>query len=630
MSPVIAAAVGVPTRSSDTSHRTSALTLGALGVVYGDIGTSPLYALREGIAASGGAATPDTVIGSVSLLLWLLIVIATLKYVVLMLRADNRGEGGTLSLLALCIRALGRRPGWLIGLGIAGTALFFGDAMITPAISVLSAVEGMALVAPGVAPLVVPVAVAILCALFLVQSRGTGPVARAFGPVMLVWFATMAGLGLTHIVDDMRILQAFNPLAGLGYLAQHGTGALPVLGAVFLAITGAEALYADMGHFGRRPIRLAWTWMVLPALAISYLGQGALILSDPSAARDPFFLQAPGWALPGLVALAMLATIIASQAVITGAFSFGYQAIQLGLMPRMSVTHTSAKQEGQIYLRRINIGLFVAVILLVVGFGSSAELATAYGIAVTGEMLITTALAAFVFARVWRWRPWVVAAIIVPLGTVELLLLSANLMKFSEGGWLPASIAALLALLMVVWVRGTDLVAAKMHERSVPVKTVLASVERSSRVCRCPGTAVFLTPDPEIAPLALLHNLKHNHVLHERNLIVSVRTANRPHIGPEERVVTEPLSSSSTAVRLTFGYMDVPNVPMALRQGVRFDIMTTSFFLDRRSYKITTTTGWQGYANRLFRILSHLAGDAHEHYRLPSDRVVEVGTQVTL
>ena len=630
MSPVVTGAAGASVLPHSFSpERRAALTLGAVGVVYGDIGTSPLYALREGLSATG-SRDAAAVIGAVSLLLWLLILFATLKYVILMLRADNRGEGGTLSLLALCLRALQTRPLWLLGLGIAGTALFFGDAMITPAISVLSAVEGLTLITPTLEPLVIPLALAILCALFLMQAQGTARVSRLFAPVMLVWFAVMAGLGLFHLVQAPGILAALNPLRGLGYLVTHGASALPVLAAVFLAITGAEALYADMGHFGRAPIRIAWGGIVFPALALSYLGQGALVLRNPEAAEDPFFLLAPDWALPGLVGLAMLATIIASQAVITGAFSFAYQAVQLGLLPRLTMRHTSEKQEGQIYMRPVNVLLFLAVALLVLGFGSSAALATAYGIAVTGEMLITTVLAALVFRLVWGWRIGLVALVIVPLALIEIGLLTANLMKFADGGWLPATVALVLAGLMALWVRGTRLVADKRQERAVPLDTVLASVLRSDRVVRVPGTAVFLTPDPEAAPTTLLHNLKHNHVLHERNLIVSVRIANRPHIDAEERILATPAQDGVQCIRLTFGYMDVPNVPLALRQAVKMDIMATSFFLDRRSYKIATATGWRGAANRLFRSLAHLSADAHEHYRIPSDRIVELGTQVAL
>jgi KUP system potassium uptake protein len=632
MSPVGTGLPGSPApapSTNPTKDHKLALTLGSVGVVYGDIGTSPLYALREGLAATGSREAP-AVVGAVSLLLWLLILIATLKYVLLMLRADNRGEGGTLSLLALSLRALGTRPRWLLALGIAGTALFFGDAMITPAISVLSAVEGLDLVAPAFAPIVVPLALAILLGLFLMQRRGTAQVSRLFAPVMLVWFAVMAGLGAWHVSDAPQILAALSPLPGLRYLAQHGTEALPVLGAVFLAITGAEALYADMGHFGRDPIRLAWGLLVLPSLALSYLGQGAMVLRQPDTADNPFFLLAPDWALPGLVGLAMLATIIASQAVITGAFSFAYQAVQLGLLPRLAVRHTSETQEGQIYMRQINALLLISVGLLVLTFRSSEALATAYGIAVTGEMLITTVLATLVFRLVWCWSLPLVAVVVLPLAIVETGLLAANLQKFTDGGWLPATVALALATLMAVWVRGTDQLAATRQAQAVPLAVAIRSLAGSDRVTRVPGTAVFLTPEPDAAPGALLHNIKHNHVLHARNLIVAVRIANRPHIGAGEQIELGPEAGGVQQVKLTFGYMDVPNVPLALRQAVRLDIMDTSFFLDRRSFKIVEGTGWRGMANRFFRGLSHFAADAHEHYRIPSDRIVELGSQVVL
>lgn len=613
-------------------HSTAALTVGSIGIVYGDIGTSPLYAMRESLhaASHGGAVHPSQVIGVVSLLLWLLLVIATFKYVVLILRADNRGEGGTLSLLALCIRALGSRKGWLMMLGIIGTSLFFGDSIITPAISVLSAVEGVALVTPAFEHLVIPVTLAILFTLFWFQRHGTAGISKFFAPVMLVWFGLMAIMGLSHIADDLRILQALSPIPGIVFLFNNGAGALTVLGSVFLAITGAEALYADMGHFGRKPIRLAWVLVVFPALALSYLGQGALVLSHPEAAANPFFLMAPDWALPIVVGMATLATVIASQAVITGAFSVAAQAVKLGLLPRLEVAHTSEAHRGQIYVPKINAILLCCVVILVVGFGSSTKLATAYGIAVTGEMIITTILAAIVFYRLWKWKPALIAAVLVPLLVIEVALLVANLTKFLEGGYLPIAVAIALTLAMWTWVKGTALMQDKSREKSVELTTLMNSLEKSTRLCRTPGTAVFLTAEPVVAPPALLHNLKHNGVLHDKNYIVTVRTANRPHVPTEEMALVEELNESFARVRLTFGYMDEPNVPKALRQAVKFDIMMTSFFLNRRTFRLGDKRDMREWQKRLYLALSKTASNAFDFYRLPSNRVVELGQQITL
>ncbi|SFI57583.1 potassium transporter Kup [Jannaschia pohangensis] len=618
--------------SAPDSHAPAAkagLALGSVGVVYGDIGTSPLYALREGLAAAaeGAAPDPEAVTGIVSLLLWMLILIATLKYVLLILRADNRGEGGTLSLLALCQRAFGGRKMAVLGLGIVGTALFFGDAMITPAISVLSAVEGAVLIAPAVEPYVVPATIAILFALFWVQSRGTGRISRFFGPVMLVWFLTMGGMGLWHIMDAPRILAAFNPIHGIGYLVLHGTTALPVLAAVFLAITGAEALYADMGHFGREPIRMAWFGLVFPCLALAYLGQGALVIAHPETARDPFFLMASETFLPLLVAMATLATVIASQAVITGAFSVARQAVQLGLLPRLTVLHTSTTQEGQVYLPQINGILLVTVVMLVMTFRSSANLATAYGIAVTGEMIVTTFLAAFVFRKVWGWSPGLIALVVIPLLLIEGALFSANLTKFANGGYLPITVAAVLAIVMWTWVRGTAAVETRARERAVPLEVLARSLAGSDRLARAPGTAVFLSQDPVATPSALAHNLKHNQTLHAQNLVVSVRIANRPTVDEAERAVVTPLDENFTRIRLTFGYMDDPNVPRAIRAVVPFDIMATSFFLSRRSFRVGGRDGWPLLQKRLYRTLTAASSSAFEYFHLPADRVVEVGQQ---
>jgi KUP system potassium uptake protein len=610
------------------------LALGSVGVVYGDIGTSPLYALREGLnaAASDGLTEPE-VVGIVSILLWTLILIVSFKYVVLILRADNRGEGGTLSLLALAQRALGRRPLFLLVLGVLGTALFYGDAVITPAISVLSAVEGMELIQPGFAPYVLPITIVILVAIFSVQSQGTELVSRFFGPVTVLWFLTMGGLGLYHIGDNPDIFRAFNPVNAVEFVISHGLGALPVMGSVFLAVTGAEALYADMGHFGRGPIRVAWTGLVFPALALNYLGQGSLVLASPEAVANPFFLMAPAWGLPALVLLATIATIIASQAVITGAFSITHQAVQLGLLPRLEARHTSEKEVGQIYMPRVNWVLLAGVLILVMTFRNSGALANAYGIAVTGTMVITSLMAAVVFRRVWNWPSVAVFAVVAPLLVIEVFFLGANLMKVHDGGYVPLIIAGIVCLLIWTWVRGTGIVQRKARTDAVTLLSLIAML-RKPKLARAPGTAVFLTSDPDVAPSALMHNLKHNHVLHERNLIVKVNTATTPTVPETERVLVEQLDENFTRLTLTFGYIEQPNVPRALslakKDGVKFDIMSTSFFLNRRSFKPSHHSGMPLWQDRLFIGMTKAATDATGFYRLPSNRVLELGQQFVI
>ncbi len=613
----------------------AAVTLGALGVVYGDIGTSPLYAMRESLhAAAHDGLTRDDVIGVISLLIWTLILIVTVKYVIFILRADNRGEGGTLSLVALLQQGLGGRPVWLLGLGMVGVSLFFGDAMITPAMSVLSAVEGMALVTPAFEAWVVPVTLVIIVALFLVQRRGTAAVSAFFGPIMLLWFATMAVFGLMHISDDWSILMALNPLHALGFLATNGFASLIVLGSVFLAVTGGEALYADMGHFGARPIRFAWYGLVFPALTLSYLGQGALVLAHPEAAADPFFLLAPDWGLLPLVLLATAATVIASQAVISGAFSMFKQAVRMGLLPRFEIIHTSETQEGQIYLPRVNRILLVGVVALVLLFKSSTGLASAYGIAVSGDMVITSLLASVLFLKVWRWKAAAVAGLMLPLLTLEVIFLAANGTKLLSGGYVPVCIAAAACLLMWTWVRGSAYVLDQTHAMAVPLRVVIDSTAKSDRVRRVEGTAVFLTSEPDTTPAALLHNLKHNQVLHAQNLIVTVALDTRPYVPEGERARLERLSDRFVAVGLSFGYMEEPNVSRALgrarKQGLKFDIMQTSFFLSRRSFRPHPTQGLPQWQERLFTGLARGAADASSFYRLPADRVMEVGQQVMI
>ncbi|WP_372338864.1 potassium transporter Kup [Mangrovibrevibacter kandeliae] len=609
------------------------LVIGSIGVVYGDIGTSPLYALREALMhAAGDGLSESEIIGVVSLLLWTLTLIVTLKYVVLILRADNNGEGGTLSLLALAQKALGRRT-FLLVIGVVGASLFYGDAVITPAISVLSAVEGLKLVTPGLDAWVLPITTVILVSLFLVQSRGTGHIARFFGPITLVWFLVMAVLGISHIGDRPDILYAFNPWSAIGFIYRHGFIALIILGSVFLAVTGAEALYADMGHFGRLPIRFAWSLVVFPALALNYLGQGAFLLSRPSALENPFFLMAPTWALLPLVILATVATIIASQAVITGAFSVTQQAIQLGLIPRLEIRHTSEEQFGQIFIPRANLMLFVGVMVLVWTFESSGRLANAYGIAVTGDMVVTSTLAFLVFWRVWKWPVALVAAIITPLIALELVFLASNLLKVLDGGFVPLGIAALLSLLMWTWIQGTAIVYGKSKRESIELDA-LAAMLCKSKPLRAKGTAVFLTSDATIAPSSLLHNLKHNGVLHEQNVILTISVADVPRVPDDDRIMIEQLPDSFVRVLLTFGYMEEPNVPKALalakKKGLKFEIMSTSFFLSRRSFRASKHAGmplWQDY---LYIGMAKSAADASNFYSLPTNRVVELGQQFTV
>ena len=613
-----------------------ALMLGSIGVVYGDIGTSPLYALREAIvAASGhaGTASPQAVLGILSLILWALIVVVTLKYVVILLRADNNGEGGTLALMALAQRAVGKGGSVIVLLGIISGALFYGDAVLTPALSVLSAIEGIKLVTATFEHYVVPLTLIILAALFAVQSRGTARVAAFFGPIMCVWFAVIAIAAVPQIVWHPEVLLAFNPIYAVSFMLHHGMIGFITLGAVFLAVTGAEALYADLGHFGKRPIQTAWLIIVLPSLAVNYLGQGALLIADPKAIENPFFLMFPDWALIPMVALATAATVIASQAVITGAYSLTRQAIQLGLMPRFEIRHTSETHSGQIYIPRINMLLFVAVILLVVLFRSSSALAAAYGIAVTGTMVVTAMMGFVVIWRVWKWSPIAAAALIAPFLFLDITFLAANLLKVFEGGWVPLALGGIVMLLMYTWRRGSRLLFEKSRKLEFPLADLVAMLEKRPPQ-RVPGTAVFLTSDPECAPTALMHSLKHYKVLHEKNVILTIETAPTPRIDPAERVRMEQLSETFSRVTLKFGFMESPNVPKTLaiarKLGWQFDIMSTSFFLSRRTLKPAAHSGMPRWQDLLFIRLSRSANDATDYFQIPTGRVVEVGTQVTI
>jgi KUP system potassium uptake protein len=637
-------AIATPSRSEaslagngETHHKAGvwALTLGSLGVVYGDIGTSPLYALREAVSAASGTAgvTESAVLGVLSLILWALVLIVTIKYVLILLRADNNGEGGTLALMALAQRALVGAGTVIFMLGIISAALFYGDAVITPAISVLSAIEGLKVVTPAFDPYVVSVTVAILFALFAVQSRGTARVATFFGPIMAVWFVVIGLGGLVHIIGNPGILRALSPHYGIVFLAHNGIIGLFALGAVFLAVTGAEALYADLGHFGRRPIQMAWTAFVLPSLALNYLGQGALLIEKPKALENPFFLLFPDWSLLPMVVLATVATVIASQAVITGAYSLSRQAIQLGLLPRLEVRHTSETLAGQIFMPRVNSLLLAAVLLLVAMFRSSSALASAYGIAVTGTMVVTAMMAFIVAWKHWQWSLLASSCLILPFLAVDLTFFGANLLKIVEGGWAPLAFAGVVMTVMYTWRRGTRLLFEKTRRQQMPLTQLVSTLERKPPQT-VPGTAVFLTSDPDSAPTALLHSLKHYKVLHEKNVILTVETADTPRVPPVQRVRIEPVGRTFSLVRLRFGFMETPNVPKALaiarKLGWHFDIMSTSFFLSRRALRPAAKSGMPRWQDRLFIGLARSANDATDYYQIPTGRVVEVGTQVTI
>jgi len=616
------------------------LAVGSIGVVYGDIGTSPLYALREAVvAASGpehGELTRMAVLGVVSLILWALFIIVTLKYVVILLRADNNGEGGTLTLMALASRAVGRfnkAVGVVALLGIISAALFYGDAVITPALSVLSAIEGLDVATPAFHEYVVPLTIVILLILFAAQSYGTARVAALFGPVMVIWFVAIALPGLVWLAADPGVLCSVHPFHGVNFLLHHGIVGLFTLGAVFLAVTGAEALYADLGHFGRGPIQVAWLALVLPSLAVNYLGQGALVFAHPRAIENPFFLLYPEWVRIPMVLLATAATVIASQAVITGAYSLTSQAIQLGLLPRFEIRHTSAQQAGQIYMPRVNTLLLVGVLLLVALFRSSSALASAYGIAVTGTMVVTCMMAFIVIWRMWRWSALAAAALIVPFLVIDLTFLSANMLKVVQGGWVPLALGGLVMMVMYTWRRGTKILFDKTRRLETPLDDLVRMLERKPPQ-RVPGTAVFLTSDPKSAPTALLHSLKHYKVLHEKNVILSVETTHTPRVESAKRVHIEPVGTTFTRVLLRFGYMETPNIPRALaiarKLGWQFDIMSTSFFLSRRALRPAPHSGMPRWQDRLFITLARSANDATDYFQIPTDRVVEVGTQVTV
>ena len=618
----------------------AALFVGSIGVVYGDIGTSPLYAFREALAGALGhptaplAAIPrETVLGVLSLILWALILLVTVKYVLILLRADNEGEGGTLTLMALAQKALGRGRTFIVVMGVIGAALFYGDAAITPAISVLSALEGLKLVTPVFDPYILPITTVVIVLFFAVQSHGTAHVARFFGPIMMAWFICIGLAGLIHIRDDLGVFWAFNPVHGVHFLLTHGSLGLVALGAVFLAVSGCEALFADLGHFGRRPIQNAWLGVVFPSLTLNYLGQGAMVLADPSTVQNPFFLLVPSWGLLPMVILATMATIIASQAVLTGAFSLSRQAVQLGLLPRLKVMYTSEEHAGQIYLPFINWILLIAVLLLVLSFKTSSHLASAYGIAVSGTMVVTSILAFVVIRHVWKWSLLATACLIVPFQIIEWVFLGANLMKLIEGGWVPLLFGGSIMFLMLTWRKGTRILGDKTRRIEVPLVDLMKSFEKRPPH-RVPGTAVFLTSEHAYAPASLLHNLKHNKVLHENNVFLAVKSVGTPRVHEGERVSYEKLNDSFSKLVIKFGYMETPHVPKALiackKIGVKFDMMSTSFFLSRRHLKASGKLGmplWQDY---VFIGMAVNANSATDYFHLPTGRVVEVGTQVTI
>jgi KUP system potassium uptake protein len=613
------------------SERFWVLGLGSIGVVFGDIGTSPLYSLQTALGQFKGPLGPPEVIGVVSLIIWALLIVVTAKYVLFLMQADNKGEGGILSLMALAHRALGKKTTIAFLLGVAGSALFSGDAMITPAISVLSALEGLKQVDSDLTPYILPATIVILVVLFAAQSRGTAKVAAFFSPIMVVFFAVNAVLGIIHVVSDWRILEALSPVPGVAFLHARGTVGFVVLGSVFLAVTGAEALYADMGHFGRKPIQAAWLFIVLPALICNYLGQGALILNNPKAVENPFYLMAPSWGLVPLILLSTAATVIASQAVITGAYSLASQAIQLGLLPRLEIIHTSSTQEGQIFIPRVTRVLLLGVLALVLLFRSSDALANAYGIAVSGTMVATTSLAFFVVWKLWRWPLWAALALTGAFLSIDVGLFVANLYKVVDGGWVPLMLGMAMFVLMWTWSRGSQILLARTHRDSIPMLDLIKMLERSKPV-RVQGTAVFLTNDPTSAPSSLMHNLKHNKVLHERVVLLNVRNETTPRVPAANRYEMKSLSSDFMLVTLHFGYMEQPHIPRALaamrKAGLKFDIMTTSFFLGRRTLKTAANSGMPQWQDKLFIAMTKQAASAPDFFNLPSDRVVELGAQM--
>lgn len=615
----------------------AALALAALGVVYGDIGTSPLYTMKEVFAGNHPIPlTPDNILGILSLILWSLIVVVSIKYVVFIMRADNRGEGGIMALIALALHgAKGnkKQQRMIMLAGLLGAGMFYGDGMVTPAISVLSALEGLTVATPAFQPFVIPLTLVVLFVLFFFQRRGTASVGALFGPVMLIWFSTLALMGLYNIAASPEVFRAFNPIYGINFLIQNRSVAIVALGAVVLAVTGAEALYADMGHFGSRPIRQAWFGFVLPALVINYFGQGALLLADPSVVDNPFYHLAPDWLLFPLVGLATMATVIASQAVISGAFSVSRQAMQLGFLPRFEVQYTSEKQQGQVYLPGVNWGLFVAVVILVLGFKSTNNLAGAYGIAVTGDMVITSILATIVAAKSWGWGWPRAMALFAVFLAVELTFLFANVLKIPDGGWFPLAAGSLVFLLMSTWKRGGQMLTERTSGEAIELESFIDAL-LVSMPSRVPGTSVFMTSNNERVPNAMLHNLMHNKVLHERVLVVSVQVFDVPYVPEIDRVEIHKLKGDFYRVNVQYGFKDEPDIPGALAlceaQGMAIDMMETSFFLGRATLVPKHGSEMVFWREKLFVFMFRNASSATSFYKIPTNRVVELGTQVVL
>jgi KUP system potassium uptake protein len=629
--------------SQDNGHTKASfltLALGSVGVVFGDIGTSPFYAMRESLhhAHHGVGGLEASVIGIVSLILWALMLIVSIKYVVFLMRADNNGEGGTLALMALAQKALGSPSRLVFFGGVLGAAFFYGDGIITPAISVLGAIEGLK-VAPGVGesltPYIVPFSAAILIGLFLVQSKGTHAIAQWFGPITAIWILTLAALGIYHLADDpqMRIFSALNPWFAIQFMLQNGFISFVVLGSVFLAVTGAEALYADMGHFGKAPIRAAWFAFVLPCLVLNYLGQGAFVIAHPEGKADPFWMMVPDFAFWPVMVLAALAAIIASQAVITGAFSMTQQAVQLGLLPRMVIKRTSETQAGQIYVPQVNTLLLIGVLLLVGSFQTSSALTSAYGIAITGAMLMDTLLAAPVLTKLWKWSSFRAVLLLVPILTMDLVFVGSQLPKIPHGAWMPLVLGACIVVTMWTWTVGSKILSDKTRRDSIPLKTLLDNLT-AHPVHKVPGTAIFLTSDSDMAPVALMHNLKHNKVLHENIAILSVKTAEMPRVPESQRLEISEIAPNVKKVTIKYGFMESPNIPKALtlcrKQGLKFDIMSTSFFLGHRTIIASAHSGMPLWQDKLYIFLGRNATNATDFFHIPSGRVVELGTQVVV
>jgi KUP system potassium uptake protein len=615
----------------------AALTLAAIGIVYGDIGTSPLYTMKEVFAEHHGiSTTPDNILGVVSLILWGLIIVISLKYVTLVLRADNRGEGGIMALTALALSSVTPQSRWhypVMLLGMVGAGLFFGDGVITPAISVLSAIEGLEVATPALKPYVIPLTLSILLALYMVQRHGTGGIGKWFGPIVLLWFATLAVMGVVNIVANPIILTAFNPLHALGFLARNGWHAFISLGAVVLALTGAEALYADMGHFGRKPVRLAWFSIVLPALALNYLGQGALLLARPEAVSNPFFQQLGAWSVYPLVVISTMATVIASQATISGAFSVTQQAISLGFLPRMRICQTSEHERGQIYIPLINWLQLFAVVMAVVGFGSSSNLASAYGIAATATMLTTTLLTFFVIRYGWKYPLAVAVTATAFFFVIDIGLFSSTSLKIVSGGWFTLAISAFMVTIMLTWRKGRELVFENLRSHLIPLDGFLTSLF-SSPPHRVPGTAIFFRPEGDGVPHALLHNLFHNKVLHERLILLTVHAMDVPRISDADRVTVTSLGHECYQVDVHYGFMDERDIPYALdlcgKAGLHIDLMEVSYFISRQTVLASHKAGMALWRETVYAAMARNARDAADYFNIPPTRVIELGTQVEI